>query len=417
MDRSSRANFFSNENRAVTRLIEDADNFQMNLNSTRTVQDAKFMFQGNKVLKYPIDLGMNSEYRNILEIQIWANDPTALATRRDVIFAQSDSSIKQQIAINQYAIDPENRQDISNVAGNFIKSGVAMAKDGINTAGSFIETAAISSKVESDMVEVEQPVDPNNPNGPKQKVMRPIKIGSGDYSYVEESTGVAGLTKPIGSMYLYCPGGFEAAYGMDYTDTDMGGNLELLRLPKAMAKNPTLAKEIGRSLLFSNIKDMEFAGVKGEEAIKAYEASNRIVKNPMLLHTFEKVSRRTFSFTFDMYPKSREELMSCHSIIHTLKSHAHPKRSEGGRFLDYPSEFKLKFLNWDATENQYMPEILRCCIKSIKVKHGEDVVFATFTKDGYGQAPTKYNLVVEFEELEILTQDRFEMYGKSILVP
>lgn len=417
-DRSSRANYFFREERAVSNLIDASDKFKRDLDGVRAVQDSKFMFPGDKVLKYPIDLGMNSEYRNILEIQIWANDPTALTTRRETLFSSGEQSITEAIRTNQQVSQDEGK-DLSGIAGNLYESTKTVLKDAGNTVAGFAD-AVSESKVEPDLVEVEEDVkdDSGNPTGAKQKVMRPIKVGSGDYSYVEESTGVAGLTKPIGSMYLYCPPGFETSYGFDYTDTEMGGNLELMRLPKAMAANdPTVAKELARSLMFNNIKDMEFAGVKGEDAIKAYEAQSRIVKNPMLLHTFEKVQRREFSFTFDMYPKSRDELLSCHNIIHALKFWSHPRRSEGGRFLDYPAEFKLRFLNWDASENQYMPQLLRCAIKSIKVKHGEDVVFSTFTKDERGQAPTKYSLTVDFVELELLTQDRFDQYGGSILVP
>jgi hypothetical protein len=418
-DRSSRANFFFREQRAVNDLIDASDSFKRALDGNRAVQDALFLFQGNKVLKYPIDLGMNEEYRNILEIQIWANDPTALTTRRETLFSTGEQSIQSAVETNQSA-GQNDGLDLASIAGNTVKSVKNIAQDAGNIAGSFIKTNVVDSKVSPDLVEVEVDAtdDAGNPiPGQKVKKTLPVKIGSGDYSYVEESTGVAGLTKPIGSMYLYCPGGFETSYNLDYTDTEMGGNMELLRLPKAMAQNSETAKEIARSLFFNNIKDMELGGVKGEDAIKIYEAQSRIVKNPLQLHTFEKVQRRKFSFSFDMFPKSREELLSCHGIIHALKFWSHPRRSEGGRFLDYPGEFKLRFLNYDATENQYMPQLLRCALTSIKVKHGEDVVFSTFTKDDRGQAPTKFNLTLDFTELEMLTQDRFDQYNGSILVP
>lgn len=390
------------------------------LNANSAVQDAKFLFQGNKVLKYPIDLGMNSEYRNILEIQIWANDPTALTTRREILFSTGEQSVQNQVEQNA-ATDENGRKDFSQIAGNFFKSGVSIAKDIPNQIATFAVTNTAYSKVSPDMVETGEEEDQKdssgNPTGNKIKKKVPVKIGSGDYSYVEESTGVAGLTKPIGSMFLYCPPGFETKFSFTYENTDAGGNMELLRLPKAMAENSPAAKEIARSLFFNNIKDMEFGGVRGEDALKVYEAQARLVKNPMLLHTFQQVERRSFSFSFEMFPKSEEELLSCHAIIHGLKFWSHPRRSEGGRFLDYPAEFKLKFLNWDGTENQYMPQLLRCALTGMTVKHGEDVVFATFKKDSRGQAPTKFTLTLEFVELELLTQDRFDQYGKSILVP
>jgi hypothetical protein len=94
--------------------------------------------------------------------------------------------------------------------------------------------------------------------------------------------------------------------------------------------------------------------------------------------------------------------------VNILKFFAHPKRSEGeGRFLDYPAEFQIYFLQGDGKNNAYMPYIFKCALKDIKVSYGEETVFSTFESDDFGASPTKMKLDLTFSELEILTRDRF----------
>jgi hypothetical protein len=165
-------------------------------------------------------------------------------------------------------------------------------------------------------------------------------------------------------------------------------------------------------------KVAEAVGVE-EGTLQAFsEATQRQVVNPMTVHMFKAVDRRSFSFSWTFYPKNREDLANAYEIIHTFKYYAHPRRSEGaGRFLDYPAEFKIRFCNYDGTENQYLPRIMRCVAKSVSVKYGEDGVFSTFQYDQLGSPPTKIVLSVDFDELELLTQDRFEIAPGTINSP
>ena len=101
-------------------------------------------------------------------------------------------------------------------------------------------------------------------------------------------------------------------------------------------------------------------------------------------------------------------MLNCHEIINTLKYFSHPKRSEGsGRFLDYPAEFQIYFLQGDGRNNTYMPYIFKCALTEIKVTYGEETTFSTFESDGFGASPTKIKLDLSFSEMEILTRERF----------
>ena len=237
--------------------------------------------------------------------------------------------------------------------------------------------------------------------------------GLGRDSYTEEQTGLAGGTTPVmHRIYLYMPTNMSFGYGFEYEDANMSG-MDILKLPKALAEgNAEAAKDIGKKIAMSNLKILDDLGSKvGIEAGtlgKFASAQQRQVINPMSLHIFKEVKRREFSFGYTFLPKSREEMLNCHEIVNILKFFAHPKRSEGnGRFLDYPAEFQIYFLQGDGKNNTDMPYIFKCALKDIKVTYGEETVFSTFESDDFGASPTKMKLDLTFSELEILTRERF----------
>jgi hypothetical protein len=242
--------------------------------------------------------------------------------------------------------------------------------------------------------------------------------GKGRDSWVEEQTGVAGGTRKTPlyqTIYLYTPTGIETSYGMEYEDNDMSA-LDNMHIAKAMyEKNADVSKDIGKRMALANLKLLdqfgEFFGIQSGSFGKFISAQQRQVVNPMVLHLFKSVKRREFNFSYTFIPRNAVEVLQIYSIINLLKHHAHPKRSQGsGRFLDYPAEFQIDFLNQDGRENPYLPRILKCALKDIKVKYGDEAVMSTFY-DEQGPIPTKIVMDLSFSELEILTNDRMPWTG------
>ena len=248
-------------------------------------------------------------------------------------------------------------------------------------------------------------------------------------SFVEEATGFGGGTKDVGArIYLYLPQNIESEYGFEYDDTNMSA-LDITRLAKVVSEtgNKDLAAVVGRKLAMSNVKAVE--GLAKEIPVlgnsiddglfsKALEAQSRQIVNPMAMHLFKEVKRRSFTFTYTFLPKSNEEMLNCYRIIHLFKYYAHPATSGHGRFLDYPAEFNIKFYQKNNENNDiisgYLPYIFKCALTGIKVTYGEDSVMSTFMPDPAGAPPTKIVLELQFSELEILTRDRF---GSSEWMP
>jgi hypothetical protein len=352
--------------------------------------------------KYPSDLGLNPEYQVVMEIDIWENDSKVLNTRRETVVATLANNVSETVQSN-LGVEDGQEVDALGMLGNVAGASISALGQGFN-----------------------QPVN---------AILRPLVggdlsgRGTGEFSYTEEQTGLAGGTKFSGKrLYLYLPSGIETKYGFVYEDKDMAA-LGPLQLAKALAQAANgdegakaLAAELGKQVGMANIKVLdklgETVGVEAGTFRSFAEASQRQVLNPLTTHLFRTVDRRSFSFTWTFYPKNREDLANVYEIIHTFKYYAHPRRSEGaGRFLDYPAEFKIRFKDYSGNENQYLPRIMRCVAKSVTAKYGEDGVFTTLQNDALGSPPTKITLTVDFTELELLTQDRFEVAPGSIQTP
>ena len=343
------------------------------------------------VYKYPLELLRDPSHQSVMKISIFDNDPQYLRTKREVVsqqlgsFAEGVANAFTAGKKAELSTPPNKRQDASGIVGATVAAGSAVAR-GVGVIADTLIQAIGSGNLQG--------------------------RGEGRDSYTEEQTGIDGGTKEVAeTIYLYMPTGIEVGYGMVYEDASMAG-LDSLKLVKGIAQgDAAVAADIGKKIGMANLKVLDSVGeLVGAEAGtfgKFLSAQQRQVVNPMSLHLFKEVHRRSFTFAYTFLPRSREEMETCHEIVGLLKFFAHPKRSEGsGRFLDYPAEFGISFLTGDGKENAYMPKILKCSLESVKVKYGEETSFSTFRTDQYGAAPTKMTMELSFSELEILTRDR-----------
>lgn len=136
-------------------------------------------------------------------------------------------------------------------------------------------------------------------------------------------------------------------------------------------------------------------------------AFSKVAKNPHMEYIFEKVSNRTFNFSFIFTPKSSQESSNIREIIKLLKKTAHPKinamSGNSGMFYDYPCVYDIDFVTNDSS-NEWLPQISTCILTSIKSSPISDSGFSTF----YDGAPTKISLSLSFEELNALSREDIE---------
>src|SRR5210317_1333900 len=193
-----------------------------------------------------------------------------------------------------------------------------------------------------------------------------------------------------GAIALYLPPGVKVSYGMTYDvePTDLSGQLlgtigEARNATGAFEKAKTLgmgviggaATELGKA-----VGDL-FGNASIGDPVKLGSKALGIAINPHEEQFFNKPNFRSFTYTFNFWPRSPEEVKKVDDIIFLFKYHAHPEldmNSEtGGRYFRVPSEFEIHYAYLDR-ENEYLNKISKCVLKQVDVEYGPSEQFSTF---------------------------------------
>ena len=372
--------------------------------------------------RYPFDLGDSPEHQNFMVIDIFENKGHGLHGEHSTkpIFAseaQSKSALSKKAASAIGAVKtllPEAITIAGLLGGNsFLEGNVGKVLKGGNFLTSGIAKDTLSQVIKAGGQNFET-------------------LGKGEEGFVQEALGIAGSMKRANkTICLYMPGnGLETSYKATYKEADFtkigqmstlvqGGvkNLASMATNGGMDESTKAASEaISKQMAMNVVKELgekldtlgDNMGLEGntnlEQLVEA--GQHRKAKNPFMLQLFESVDRRSFTYNFEFMPRSQKEVEEVYAIIRTLKRYALPSRALGGRFLDFPAEFRVTYVNTDR-ENLYLFRIARCALTDITVKYGTNP-FTTFKPDEVGAAPTKIELSIGFSELEILTQERID---------
>lgn len=379
--------------------------------------------------RYPFDLGDSPEHQNFIVFDIYENDGEGLKSTRaegpsfltdltkksDLISkgaaalanvvpeATMVAGLATQVAQPVFGAGKETLGTISNISN--IAKGVNLVTSGVG----FGAISAINKAAQGAVLDA----------------------GRGEEGFVQESLGLGGqLKRAKKTIFLYMPGSVKTSYGAKYSEdtsfkalgmvsTGIGGAMKNMMNMATNASTDEATKAAGDALAvqigMSTVKEVESKledtakamGVEGDLNLRKFlETTQRRVQNPYTLQLFESVERRSFDYRFEFFPKNREEVEEVYSIIRTFKRYSLPAKSLGGRFLDFPAEFRVSFINKDK-ENLYINRISRCALTKIEVEYGESP-FTTFQADSGGAAPTKVTLALTMSEMEIMTQDRID---------
>ncbi len=145
-------------------------------------------------------------------------------------------------------------------------------------------------------------------------------------------------------------------------------------------------------------------------------AASKTVQNTYNDMTFINMQRRTFQLQWTLTPKTPDELHNIDFIVKLLRFHQHPDNSNisnTGVYLTYPGTVNIGWYSWDNdsqdyVENQWLPKISTCVIRSVEVDYTANGQFSFFSNSGNakGAAPTQVNLVVTLTETHpLMKQD------------
>jgi len=137
------------------------------------------------------------------------------------------------------------------------------------------------------------------------------------------------------------------------------------------------------------------------------------VFNPNLELLFQGVGLRQFSFTFDMFPRSREEAKQVVNIIRFLKKSMSAKKNAQGNeningiFISAPDVFELEYRKGGDPHpvlNRFKPTAL----VDMQVNYTGSNTYSTF----YDGTPTHMNMTLTFKELvPVYAEDYQEIYN------
>jgi hypothetical protein len=131
---------------------------------------------------------------------------------------------------------------------------------------------------------------------------------------------------------------------------------------------------------------------------------------------FNGPTLRSFTFTFRLTPRSKEESVDIRKIIRLFKTEMHPALSDSELFLLAPNVFKIKYMhNLTNPENDdlrkgkdhpYLNRIKVCALKDFSVNYTPDGSYMTYNGTA---SMTAYELNMTFAEINpIYKQDYTE---------
>jgi hypothetical protein len=235
-------------------------------------------------------------------------------------------------------------------------------------------------------------------------------VNSGLFKHAESNH-----TYVTDSILLYMPPeGMKFNYGAEYEalETGVAGDLAqgLAGLVNADDFEGAI-KSIGKGL--SGVTELtKMAGfgalaiIPGmENARGLYDKFRGQAKNPNLESVFKSVPFREFNFPFTFAAKNEKEKDSVHKILQMFRFHMLPQhKNDANGYFDVPSEFQITYMYRD-NENQYLPRISRCVLKTCEIDYAPEGVVSTLTPDERGAPPTIIKMNLQFGETEIMTKE------------
>jgi hypothetical protein len=200
------------------------------------------------------------------------------------------------------------------------------------------------------------------------------------------------------AIALNVPTDLSVRYSAQWEEDSLAGSQAILETTGNAFTNPLNAAGAGLSYLAGAA--LKTPGVGG-----VLSKTSGTAANPKKEQLFQQVDFRTFTFTYQFFPKSPAEAKNVREIIKAFKLHMHPEYRPGSaNFLYiYPSEFDI-FYYQNGRENLNIHRHTSCVLTDMSVLYTPQAVFSAFN-DGM---PTQINMTLTFKELALLTKENIE---------
>jgi hypothetical protein len=220
------------------------------------------------------------------------------------------------------------------------------------------------------------------------------------------------------AIALHIPNNIAVQYGVNYGEADAaladlavrGVNVSADSLQALITSPGGTGKEIPKNIANSGI----LGGLQGA-ALNVLGDTGKIIgklagvaTNPKKEQIFEGVPFRSFSYTYDFYPRSEEESENVKRILDELKYHMHPNfKDEAGFLFEYPAEFDIFFMH-RGQENKFIHKHRSAVLESMSVNYSPNGQYSSFPNG----SPTSYQATLNFKEVSIITKEALEEMGE-----
>ena len=235
-------------------------------------------------------------------------------------------------------------------------------------------------------------------------------------------------TITTGAITLYMPQNVSVNYGMAYgvEGTELSGQIvstiNKARKQSGMAAFKTIAGGVVAGAIDKTAQIVGDAlgssGLDVGNPQKILSKALGVALNPHEEQFFEKPNFRSFSYTFDFFPRNAREAKEVHNILWMFKYHQHPSLDGGpggfsGRYFKVPSEFEI-FYYYKNDVNDFMNKISRCVLESLDIQYSADGQFSTFDETRFdsgdmtvkGAPMTHIKATLKFNETTYLTKQQ-----------
>ena len=219
--------------------------------------------------------------------------------------------------------------------------------------------------------------------------------------------GVANKYKRMESaIALHVPTDLNISYSANWSETDMAGMIAAATVSESISNAVGELTKGNISQSATDIGNAGGAGInyfvgKGLQTQGIGEFVGKVsgtAANPKKEQLFRNVDFRTFSFSYQFFPRSKEEAQKVQAIIKTFKLHMHPEFKDASNFLyTYPSEFDIYYYQ-NGQENMNIHRHTSCVLTDMNISYTPMGILSTF-EDGM---PTQINVQLQFKELALL---------------
>ena len=221
------------------------------------------------------------------------------------------------------------------------------------------------------------------------------------------------------TIVLYMPDDVSVNYKANYEGAEIGLAVAAGASIGDLMKGNTGGGDMGKGLGLQFAKFIEpvlnLGSLTTAQGLNALiQRKTGLATQPMAEMTFTGIDFRTFSYSFTMTPRSREEAREIKRILDTFTFHTLPEKLGEGAPLAFrvPSEFTIRYM-YRGGANNYLNHLTFCALTNMKIDYGGGERYQTFRPDETGAPPIQTKVTLDFQELELIDKRRFNNTHKE----